>query len=272
MKFFLPITIPTFLIIGLSFVSSYVLSPREEKSEWGYLGSNGPAHWYQLNETYATCKGIKQQTPIDLKDEDFTHPTKITLDVIKKTDLILLNNGHTYQVQRSEGTIDKPALYEDATLKVDGETYYLLQYHFHMPSEHHIEGRDLLMEGHWVFRTSDAKLAVLGVFFDLGECEDPGLNPIVEIINKPHEHVNITISLTEQIFKEIKTVCIYAHLTTPPCTEGVRWFVSPDVRSISPAQFKSLKYVLKYNARFTQKRLDGGEPTSHEPWKPKFAH
>ncbi|CAG8831570.1 5359_t:CDS:1, partial [Racocetra persica] len=161
--------------------------PREEKSEWGYLGSNGPAYWYKLNETYATCKGIKQQTPIDLKDEDFTHPTKIALDVTKKTDLILLNTGHNYQVQRFEGTIDNPALYKDVTLKVDGETYYLLQYHFHMPSEHHIEGRDLLMEGHWVFKTSsnqDAKLAVLGVFFDLGECEEPGLMPIIEIINK----------------------------------------------------------------------------------------
>ncbi|CAG8791947.1 24898_t:CDS:2, partial [Racocetra persica] len=90
---------------------------------------------------------------------------------------------------------------------------------------------------------------------------------------EPKEHVNITISLTEQIFKEVKTVySYYGSLTTPPCTEGVRWFVSPDVLSISPSQFKSLKYVLKYNARFTQKRLDGGEPTSHEPWKPKFAH
>ncbi|CAG8569187.1 3532_t:CDS:2 [Racocetra fulgida] len=258
MKFFLFTTIPAFLTV--------------EKSEWGYLGSNGPAYWHQLNETYATCKSNNQQTPIDLKVEDFAKPTKIELDVIKQTDLILLNNGHTYQVQRSEGTIDKPALYEDATLKVDGETYYLLQYHFHMPSEHHIEGRDLLLEGHWVFKTSsdqNAKFAVLGVFFDLGEREDPGLKSIVDIINeKPlgaNEHVNISISLSEQIFKSVRTVCIYALLTTPPCTEGIRWFVSQDVQSISPPQFRSLKYVLKYNSRFTQKRLDGGEPTSNEP-------
>ncbi|CAG8626746.1 2460_t:CDS:2, partial [Cetraspora pellucida] len=246
--------------------------PREEeKSAWGYLGSNGPAYWYQLNETYGTCKGIKQQTPIDLKVEDFTNSTQIELNVIKPTDLILLNNGHTYQVQRSEGTIEKPALYEDATLKVDGETYYLAQYHFHMPSEHHIEGRDLLLEGHWVFKTSseqDAKAAVLGVFFDLGERDEPGLEPIVEIIDKKpvevNDHVNITISLSEQIFKRVKTVYSYiGSLTTPPCTEDIRWFVSSDVQSISPSQFKSLKYVLKYNSRFTQKRLDGGEPTSH---------
>ncbi|CAG8744683.1 12779_t:CDS:2 [Cetraspora pellucida] len=279
MKFLLPTIFLAFLIIGLSFVSSYVLSPREEeKSVWGYLGSNGPAYWHQLNETYGTCKGIKQQTPIDLKVEDFTNSTKIELNVIKPTDLILLNNGHTYQVQRSEGTIEKPALHEDATLKVDGETYYLYQYHFHMPSEHHIEGRDLLLEGHWVFKTSseqDAKVAVLGVFFDLGERDEPGLEPIVEIIDKQpvevNDHVNITISLSEQIFKRVKTVYSYdGSFTIPPCTEGIRWFVSSDVQSISPSQFKSLKYVLKYNSRSTQKRLDGGEPTSHGPWKPNI--
>ncbi|CAG8720437.1 12999_t:CDS:2, partial [Cetraspora pellucida] len=153
-------------------------------------------------------------------------------------------------------------------------------YHFHMPSEHHIEGRDLLMEGHWVFKTLSnpgAKLAVLGVLFDLGEHENPGLKPIVNIIdNKPlevNEHVNITIALTEQIFKKVKTAYSYiGSLTTPPCTEDINWFVSSDVQSISPSQFKSLKYVLKYNARFTQKRLDIGEPKSHEPWKPMISH
>ncbi|CAG8516334.1 13817_t:CDS:1, partial [Dentiscutata erythropus] len=115
MKFF---TVPAFLIISLSFVSSYVFSPdnrNDEKFEWGYLGSDGPAHWYQVNET---CKGIYQQTPIDLKLEDFDNSTKIKLDVAKETELILLNNGHAYQVQRLKGNIKKPALNYGTTLKV----------------------------------------------------------------------------------------------------------------------------------------------------------
>ncbi|KAF0513858.1 carbonic anhydrase [Gigaspora margarita] len=271
MKFFLLITITVYLI---SFTSSYVLSPdkRDDKFKWGYLGSNGPAYWHLANET---CKGVYQQTPIDLKLEDFTNPTKIELDITKEAELILLNNGHTYQVQRPGGTSKDAVMNYGATLKVDGETYYLLQCHFHMPSEHHIEGRDLLLEGHWVFKTSDAnaKVAVLGVFFDLGENEEPSLKPIVDRINyKPlevDENVTISMSAGKQIFKKIKTVYSYiGSYTTPPCTENVRWFVSADVQSISPSQFKSLKYVLKYNTRITQKRNDGGEPTSHKPWKP----
>ncbi|CAG8841859.1 38546_t:CDS:2, partial [Gigaspora margarita] len=83
------------------------------------------------------------------------------------------------------------------------------------------------------------------------------------------ENVTISMSAGKQIFKKIKTVYSYiGSFTTPPCTENVRWFVSADVQSISPSQFKSLKYILKYNTRITQKRNDGGEPTSHKPWKP----
>ncbi|CAG8845883.1 17478_t:CDS:1, partial [Gigaspora margarita] len=153
---------------------------RDDKFKWGYLGSNGPAYWHLVNET---CKAVHQQSPIDLKLEDFTNLTKIELDITKEAELILLNNGHTYQVQRPGGT--SPEMNYGVTLKVDDETYYLLQFHFHMPSEHHIEGRDLLLEGHWVFKTSDAnaKVAVLGVFFDLGENGDPSLKPIVDRIN-----------------------------------------------------------------------------------------
>ncbi|CAG8693993.1 19558_t:CDS:2, partial [Dentiscutata erythropus] len=195
---------------------------------WGYLGSNGPAYWYQANETY-------------LKLEDFVNSTKIELDVAKETKLILLNTGHNYQVQSLKGTIAAPALNYNATLKVDGETYYLLQFHFHTPSEHRIEGRDLLMEGHWVFQTSsdkDAKVAVLGVFFDLGKNDEPNLKPIVDIINdKPlevGEHVNISMSAGKQIFKKVKTVFSYIGSFTTPS-----WFVSRDVLSISLSQFES---------------------------------
>jgi hypothetical protein len=41
-------------------------------------------------------------------------------------------------------------------------------------------------------------------------------------------------------------------LTTPPCSEGVRWLVSTQKLSISMANFVAARNVIGYNARFAQ--------------------
>ena len=41
-------------------------------------------------------------------------------------------------------------------------------------------------------------------------------------------------------------------LTTPPCSEGVAWFVAAEPLSISALQFRHLKDAMGFNSRFTQ--------------------
>lgn len=41
-------------------------------------------------------------------------------------------------------------------------------------------------------------------------------------------------------------------LTTPPCTEGVRWSVVRDPMFVSAGEFGAAKGVLGFNARYTQ--------------------
>ena len=41
-------------------------------------------------------------------------------------------------------------------------------------------------------------------------------------------------------------------LTTPPCTEGVRWFVMRPQKSVSPEQVSAFLRVFGENARHTQ--------------------
>ncbi|NMV28476.1 carbonic anhydrase family protein, partial [Vibrio parahaemolyticus] len=38
-------------------------------------------------------------------------------------------------------------------------------------------------------------------------------------------------------------------LTTPPCSEGVRWFVMKEAQTISPEQIKSFSEVMRKNNR-----------------------
>lgn len=50
-----------------------------------------------------------------------------------------------------------------------GQRHRLLQFHFHTPSEHTLDGRHLAMEAHLVHRNLETgNLAVLGVFVEVG--------------------------------------------------------------------------------------------------------
>lgn len=51
------------------------------------------------------------------------------------------------------------------SLKLDGTTFYLEQFHFHHPSEHHLGDKGFAAEVHLVHKTKDGKKAVvLGIF------------------------------------------------------------------------------------------------------------
>ena len=47
--------------------------------------------------------------------------------------------------------------------------FSLLQFHFHLPSEHTVEGESSPMEVHFVHQAEEGDLAVIGVFMDAGE-------------------------------------------------------------------------------------------------------
>jgi hypothetical protein len=47
-------------------------------------------------------------------------------------------------------------------------------------------------------------------------------------------------------------------LTTPPCSEGVSWFVSTSRLTISMSSFVAARGVIGFNARFPQNQL--GQP------------
>lgn len=47
-------------------------------------------------------------------------------------------------------------------------------------------------------------------------------------------------------------------LTTPPCSENVPWFISTEPLWVNVQQYRAVKNVLKYNARYTQDAV--GQP------------
>lgn len=73
-----------------------------------------------------------------------------------------------------------------ASLHVDGETYRLIQFHWHSPAEHFVDGAAAPMELHLVHQhTQDDSLLVVGVFYEEGPVND-AIAPIFASLDRFH--------------------------------------------------------------------------------------
>lgn len=133
---------------------------------------------------------------------------------------------------------------------IDGETFELQQFHFHTPSENQIKGRQYPLEAHFVHANANGELAVISVMFDAGD-QNAALSKLINAI--PQENQTTFFKDTFEI-KDLlpKTANYYrfnGSLTTPPCSEGVRWFVLKDTQTLSKDQAAKLMEVMGQNNR-----------------------
>jgi carbonic anhydrase len=103
----------------------------------------GPEYWYALDPSYAAAKDGKAQSPIDIVTTELTTSSSVIKPVInyRETLFEIENNGHTVELL---------PLAEGNSIVIDGDAYALLQFHFHLPSEHLIDGKASPMELHLV--------------------------------------------------------------------------------------------------------------------------
>ena len=217
---------------------------KGEAVHWGYVGESGPKHWGELSEDYTACGLGKNQSPINI-ETDGAVPAKLgplVLDYRGKTTEVI-NNGHTIQLAVEPGS----------TLRVEGHEYQLLQFHFHSSSEHSIDGEVFPLELHFVHQNSAGELAVVGVLFRLGE-ENERIKRIGEAAPREAGSAPLAIKLTD-ILPVTEVADYYRYngsLTTPPCTEGLRWYVYPSIATVSSQQIAEYIELIGYDARGIQ--------------------
>ncbi|MBX3010818.1 MAG: carbonic anhydrase family protein [Caldilineaceae bacterium] len=208
---------------------------------WSYAGEEGPDHWGELSADYTACADGSAQSPIDL-----TAATKADLpDIIfdyGESHLNILNNGHTVQVNYDAGS----------AILLDGVRYDLLQFHFHAASEHTIAGERYPLEFHLVHRNAEGGLAVVGVMAVAG-AENPAFADI--LAHAPASEAAATVVegvmvAAEQLLPAGRLYYTYAgSLTTPPCSEGVKWHVLTTPIELSATQLEALTSILHDNFR-----------------------
>jgi carbonic anhydrase len=200
---------------------------------WGYSGHEGPEHWGELSEKYALCGSGKNQSPIDIANTIEANLETIQFDYTSSA-LDIINNGHAIQINYAAGS----------QITLEGNTYKLLQYHFHTPSENTIQGKYYPMEAHFVHADTDGNLAVIGVMFKEGK-ENSQIAKIWKHMpassGKTYTDSSTKIKAMDLMPTDKGYYRFNGSLTTPPCLEGVKWMVMKDALEVSDAQVK------KYN-------------------------
>lgn len=215
-------------------------------AEWSYSGDAGPEHWGDLSPAFVLAKTGRQQSPVDIVTSQVVRKDAAPLDAsYQDTTLEILNNGHTIEDDYHGG----------GALTVDGRPYSLAQFHFHSPSEHAIDGKHAPMEMHLVHKDAGGKLAVIGVMIREGQT-----NPELALL---WQHLPATAGRTEAVEGVLvnasrllpRNLASYRYsgsLTTPPCSEGVSWFVLQEPIEASAEQIATFRKVIHGNNRPTQ--------------------
>ena len=229
---------------------------------WTYEGEEGPSHWSQLSPDYERCGVGKQQSPIDLTGASARDLADIAFDYHpSKADVV--NNGHTIQVTVEPGS----------SIRVDGKRFDLVQFHFHAPSEHAIDGKLWPAELHLVHKSADGELAVVGLMIEKGDA-NKALGPVFK--NMPaksgaHRKLGGKLDLAE-LLPAVRTTFRYSgSLTTPPCSEGVRWHVVTEPIRVSEAQLAEFERLHEGSNRPLQPLHDRTLVVDSTPYARDFA-
>jgi len=207
--------------------------------QWGYEGDKGPEHW---GDAFPVCGKGKKQSPLNIIGP--FEKSKETLSVdYKEGPLKMLNNGHTIQVNIEPGS----------SLTIGKESFELLQFHFHRPSEEQVDGKNASMVAHFVHKSKEGKLAVIGVMLNEGKDSAAVKTLWANLPPKEGEEflpAKVMFNPASMLPKDMGFYNYEGSLTTPPCTEGVQFYILKAPVDISKQQLA--KFPFKLNARPVQ--------------------
>jgi len=208
---------------------------------WKYEGAEGPENWGELSPAFKVCSIGVQQSPIDLTQAIRAEVKPIRVNYVP-TALNVVNNGHTIQVNCDPGS----------SIILDGTKFKLLQYHFHHPSEHLMNGKTFQLEVHFVHISDDGTLAVLAVFVDPGP-QSSALAPIWKVMPRQEGKARGGKVDPAALLPTDRSYFRYlGSLTTPPCSQKVIWSVFRTPLQMSRSQVKDFASIFPANARPVQ--------------------
>ncbi|HUN82994.1 MAG TPA: carbonic anhydrase family protein [Terracidiphilus sp.] len=243
-------------VAALVFVAATVAA-AQSGAPWDYRGKQGPVNWGKLDPAYRACSQGHEQSPVDIRGAHLDKNLAALQFHFIAGPVTLINDGRTITLQ----------VYPGSTMVADGVTYELKNLTFHRPSENAVKGKLTDMDAELLFRSTDGKMAVVAtrMLLDWGE-------PNATIATL-WEHLPTKAGTSEKIADMVNPGGLLpadpgywtfmGSLSTPPCTEGVRWFVFQTPITISRAQLSAYTDIFSMDSRPLQE-MHGRKVSANE--------
>ncbi|KAL8894911.1 MAG: hypothetical protein Q9207_008368 [Kuettlingeria erythrocarpa] len=248
-------------------------NPSFITTDWAYDASY---NWGAIQRDYAECQTGTQQSPIALSLTNglsqYHHPT------FQGYDRKVMGNWTNWGYGPSF-TLDHPLDEYTGLPSVhwDDEVAYLKGWHIHAPADHSVGGDRSKAEMHLVHVNAEGEeVAVLAIRLDPGSSAMPFFAQLPEMVpfvtgpgrspnqdpssapegeNKPEvvKDVEMDMSLVLAGVYRFNEFWTYkGSLTSPPCREGIRWFMARTIAFTSVDQMRAILGACTYSAREEQ--------------------
>ena len=233
-------------LLALIVFGSFIAAAAQGQPQWAYQGKNGALVWSKLNPAWQACNKGHEQSPIDLKGARLNTALKPIEFHYAAGPVTITNTGNGIEVQVDPGSY----------IVADGVRYDLVSYEFHHPSEHTWRGKFSDMEIDLLHRSGDGKEAIVGIRL----AEQRGFpNAILATL---WDHMPTRAGQTEKVADMVNPGGLLpadrgywtykGSELTPPCAEGVHWYIFEQELSISRSQYNAFDALYKVNTRATQ--------------------
>lgn len=225
-------------------------------AKWDYYGKTGPLGWGRLDPAYQACAKGHEQSPVDIRGAHLNKGLKPIEYHYISGPVTVENNGRTIVVLVNPGSY----------IMADGVRYDLEQFEFHHPSESPVRGKLTDMDVELLHKSADGKMAIVEVRLAM----DRGNANAVLAMLWPHlpksgstAKVTEMVNATGFLPADPGYWTYTGSLPTPPCTEGVRWFVYENEISVSLDQLRAFQALFRVNSRPLQdphgRRIEANE-------------
>ncbi|KAF2836653.1 carbonic anhydrase [Patellaria atrata CBS 101060] len=224
--------------------------PEPPRDDWTYEAS---FNWGRVNENYTLCQTGAQQSPISLGlNNGFSRNHRLRFDYPDKVtgNFYNWNYGPAFTViNEGEDWAQNPSV------SYDNETLYLKGWHIHCPAEHSVANDRSKAELHLVHvDTEGHEKVVLAIRLDPGHDNSIFFEQLPPMIGfnetKMQQEIGIDIKLALAAVQNFNEFWTYeGSLTSPPCEEGIRWFVARQIFFTSVKQMQMILRASTYSAR-----------------------